>query len=362
MSEFTGGVLYRSVHAEQLAQLLEQQDFIVEHGELNAEWHRALDGRRAGSRCVDVSKTQGETMRVITSARALASVLALHLTACGGGGGDPGAGNQQNAPAASPGNLPSITSRYVRLEGRARLLSDPAGRSALRFLFETSILALCNDFRESYGEARQAIPASVLEAMDLVVEENMYDAATGAARKVHRRTMISLTDFPVAVNRAPDCLAYTVHQPVYTTIWGSDGYRYEIRLGAPGSADSAIRFLMGHPDDLNWRVSPVDLSMPRRTIAGASCRDVPTVTPGGSAIIDQCRLEPNDDIVFRVLPLALRDVTVNATLNGVPTASSEEFTLTATSATTDRSRFGDWSNGPVDALPALPPGVSVITQ
>jgi hypothetical protein len=204
--------------------------------------------------------------------------------------------------------------------GGRRLLSDPAGRSALRVLFETSLLALCNDLRQAYGEARQDLPASVLETMDVFVEENMYDAATGAARKVrYGPTMVSLTDFTVAVGRAPDCLACTVHEPVHTTIWGSDGYRYEVRLGSPGSRDSAIRFRMGHPDDLNWRVLPVDLSLqPRRTIAGATCRDFPTIALGAGAIIDQCRLEPNDDVVFRVLPLVLRDVTVNGVSTACP--------------------------------------------
>jgi len=189
----------------------------------------------------------------------------------------------------------------------------------------------------------------------------VYDAATGAAREVrYGPAQVTLTDLQAASGRAPDCLAYTVHHPVTTTIWGSDGYRYEIRLGSPSSADRARRSRMGHPDDLNWRVLPVDLSaQPHRTIAGASCRDFPTAAQALGGVTDLCRLEPNDDIVFRNLPLALREVTVTGVLNGVPNASSEEHTLTATSITTDRARFGEWGNGPVDALPVLPPGVTI---
>jgi hypothetical protein len=259
-----------------------------------------------------------------------------------------------------------VSSRYARLEGRARLLTDAAGRSLLRMTFETGLLAFCNDLRETYGQPRQVFPTSVLQEMERVVEENMYDAATGAARKVrYELASVTLTDLQAAgvAGRAPDCLAYTVHRPVNTTIWGSDGYRYEIRLGAAGSPGTARRSRMNHPDDLGWRVLPVDLSaQPRRTIAGASCRDFPTVTQALGGVTEQCRMEPNDEIVFRALPLVLRDVTVTGVQNGMPSSISEEYTLTATTVTTNRTGFGEWGNQPVDTLPTLPPGVILTTQ
>lgn len=307
-------------------------------------------------------------MNTSTTRMALACALAFQVAACGGGGADPGNDAEETAapPAAINASLPPISHRYVRLEGRARLLSDPAGRSFIRWLFETGALSLCNELREVYGQPRQVFPASVLEAMDNVVEENMYDAATGAARSVrYGPASITLTDREpaAAAGRAPDCLAHTVQQPVRTTIWSSDGYRYEIRLGSPGSAGTARRFSMGHPDDLNWRVLPTDLSaQPRRTIAGASCRDFPVVEQALGGVTEQCRLEPDDNIVFRNLPLVLRDVTLTAMQNGASTAASEEHTLTATRVSTDRTGFGEWADQPVDTLPALPPGVTLTTR
>lgn len=292
-------------------------------------------------------------MKTWRIARAVQLALVLFgLVACGGGSVGPTEEMEAHElQDTSHGvGLPPTSSKYVRLEGKwvpSRTGGNQAEHNATRRALE-SFFNACNMVRESRGVDRQpSLSADVLDVIGTFVEENWYDAQTGAARRHTYLTTVDLTDVGPAFveNRAPDCLAHRVNVSEDVQIWRHDG-PYKYLFEDVGNHKRLTRRRMTDPDDLAWRRLPTNLALrERHNIAGSYCRDnVPVRISVG--VIHACVMEPDADIRFRNLSMSLRYVL---------DTGIDQLDLTATYSTVDRIGFGRFAFAPVDELPVLRP-------
>lgn len=275
--------------------------------------------------------------------------MAAAVAACGGGGGTTaggvsGGGDSTGNGGGSDGpvaGLPNVPSGYVRYQVSFRRASDPEGKGPGEALLEEMIRA-CNEMRVAAGADAQQVSIASPHSLDEYVEEEMYDARTGAGRKERRRTLLNTkARQPAGPGLPPDCTGWPTYVLRETDITARDGTRYLISYDA-NETPVKIRHVppAATPPSgiVEWGADWTG-----KTIAGAKCIELPADFGGLPKGWSRCNWDIYRDIRVRNLPLALEEVRNTAGLL---------YHRIADYTTTRRENFlGGWDSREVDWLP-----------